>query len=211
MGVLYTRGVYTMGLMAWCGSESRVGCVDGGAGASERAVCMEVLGGPGNAWAVGTVGLWGLRAGPGPEPGVGFVAGGASRRQGRAGGLQPASEPRVGCVRSGAQGCHHPAPPHSTQHRVRGSLRREARGKSPLLPPGHPVQLVPGLQPPPACKSFAFTIPPLAHYHTNFICLGLLAAIKLARFPGLACLPRRQGVRRRRLGTCCPGPPQTGR
>lgn len=57
------------------------------------------------------------------------------------------------------------------------------------------------------CKSFAFTILPPAHYHTNFICLGLLLVIKLARFPGLACPFGRQGARRRRLETRCPAPP----
>lgn len=64
-----------------------------------------------------------------------------------------------------------------------------------------------------ACKSFAFTILPLAHYHTNFICLGLLPVIKLTRFPELACPLGRQGVRRRMLGTRCPAPPnrQVGR
>lgn len=116
-------------------------------------------------------------------------------------------EPRVGCALSGTGGSaspQHPAPPRSTQ---------TGRG-GPFSPTWCPEPLAPDSQPPPACKSFAFTILPLTHYHTNFICLRLMVAIKLARFPGLACPPGKQGVgRRRRLGDAAPGPPgrQVGR
>lgn len=178
-----------------------------------RAACAAVLGGPGNTWAARTVGLGAagrirIRAtrglccteGWGSQHTAGLCTGAAARIRATR-----------GLRAERGWGISLPPPPRSTpQHPGQGE-GVPPEGKSPFLPPGRPVRLVPGLQPPPACKSFAFTTPPLAHYHTNFICLGLLAAIKLARFPGLACLPRRQGVRRRRLGTHCLGPPQMGR
>lgn len=156
---------------------------------------------------------WGLRAGPGSESRVGCVAGragGASTRQGWARGTAARLRATRG-LRAEGLGISLLPPTRSTpQHPGQGE-RVPLEGKSPFLPPGSPVQLISSLKPPPRCKSFAFTISPLAHYHTNFICLGLLAAIKLTQFPGLACLPGRQGVRRRRPGTGCPGLPQMGR
>lgn len=98
------------------------------------------------------------------------------RVSGGAAGPRRVRAPR-GLRADGGRGLRLPPAPRGT-HTGQGA---------PFSPTWRPEPLAPGSQPPPSCKSFAFTIPPLAHYHTNFICLGLVVAIKLARFPGLAC------------------------
>lgn len=70
--------------------------------------------------------------------------------------------------------------------------------------------LDPPLQPPPACKSLAFTTPPLAPLSHQFMGLGLLLAIKLSQLAGLTWWVRR---RRRRRDVLSLSPPtgQVGR
>lgn len=146
--------------------------------------CSEILEmrGPWAQWG------WGLRArsGSGSEPRVGCVAGragGASTRWGWAWGAAARLRATCGLGAEGLGISLLPLTRSTPQHPGLGE-GVPPEGKSPFLPPGSPVQLISSLKPPPHCKSFAFTIPPLAHYYTNFMCLGLLAAIKLAQFPG---------------------------
>lgn len=142
---------------------------------------------------------------------AGCGRGGARKSQGRGGcvcveGLRDCGrcEPRVGCALSGAGGSatpQHPAPPRGTQ---------TGRG-GPFSLTWRPEPLAPGSQPPPACKSFAFTIPPLAHYHTNFM-FGAGGGHKAGPVSGAGMPAWQTGCEEEgEAGRTLPQAPQTGR
>lgn len=110
----------------------------------------------------------------------------------------------MGCCKPGL-GHHRPATAPLLPATLGWSCQSLRREKSLSFPhTWAPCAPRPRLAATPACKSFAFTIPALATIIRTYYMCWAAAAIKLARFPGWQD-PGRQGVRRRRLGTRCPG------